>query len=124
MKKSFYIITMIFFCFLLYPNICISIDEIQENYFERLLDLELAINTKAYDLNCAYIDQKYYRGQKIDRQVEKAESEYEKLGKEISLLKTETIHHYKGKVPKKLKARIDEIVIKYYESKTEALKTS
>jgi hypothetical protein len=98
-----------------------AVDEIQENYHERLFDIMTDTNKKQYDLKCAYIEQKHYQGVKVERMVKEAETEYEKVGKDIRLLKTEIIQYYKGKVPKKLKTMMEKTEKKYVDAKMEAL---
>jgi len=48
-----------------------------------------------------------------------AEKEFEDLEKEINVFKTEISKYYRGKVPKKLKDELNNLIIFYHEQREE-----
>lgn len=91
-------------------------DEVSDDYSARIFNYKTEIISKATDAKLAAIG-----GTK--RAKEAAEKDFEALGKEIDAFKSEATKYYRGKMPKKLKTKLQELVIYYQEKRGEVYRS-
>lgn len=139
-KITVLIVCVALFC-VLNPPIA-KADDMEDDFRTRLFDFKIEIIKKSADLKRAYIrsdaqnereilDLQYRgrvssdlrdQGYRNEDNKRLAEKDYEQLGKEIKVLKTEINKYYKGKTPRALKAKMTEVDKLYLEEHVNAMK--